>query len=323
MNEFGLYGTKEGILLRHTKESKTVDIVIQLFSKNKQRRQVQLLVNDVKTEYSATNVNTYSPTMSIDTSNFSDDDDLVLNFWPVTKRKRSFALRLEANGKSLVNDKPWSNNCLADDYLVIPNQQSFQISNIKKLTTINFYAYQSTLPEPKVTSPPTSPITKLLRPSESDIALNVPRTRDFNGAETWDQGFGRVVTYSLRLHNSTTNSSSSLITSEPVNSPPFSQPVQATKSFPPQQPVNQQATTNHIFVPREMLVHINTHCDNCKMHPLRGYRYKCSVCQDYDLCEGCETSSDIIHNPDHKLISVCLLMNLTFITNFLCPRMIL
>jgi hypothetical protein len=35
-------------------------------------------------------------------------------------------------------------------------------------------------------------------------------------------------------------------------------------------------------------VHTRYVCDGCDMNPIRGIRYMCSVCSDYDLCEKCE-----------------------------------
>ena len=36
------------------------------------------------------------------------------------------------------------------------------------------------------------------------------------------------------------------------------------------------------------LVHSKVMCDGCGMLPLTGWRYKCSICDDYNLCENCE-----------------------------------
>jgi len=29
-------------------------------------------------------------------------------------------------------------------------------------------------------------------------------------------------------------------------------------------------------------------CDGCEVHPIKGIRYKCSVCKDFDFCSTCE-----------------------------------
>ena len=33
--------------------------------------------------------------------------------------------------------------------------------------------------------------------------------------------------------------------------------------------------------------HYMVECDICHMSSIRGTRYKCTVCEDYDLCEKC------------------------------------
>lgn len=49
-------------------------------------------------------------------------------------------------------------------------------------------------------------------------------------------------------------------------------------------------------------VHPNIICDMCNMNPIRGIRYKCTVCPDYDLCSTCEASGR--HAADHPLIKI-------------------
>jgi len=40
----------------------------------------------------------------------------------------------------------------------------------------------------------------------------------------------------------------------------------------------------------EIAVHYGVSCDGCEQKPLSGARYKCLVCDNYDLCEKCYTS---------------------------------
>jgi len=53
-------------------------------------------------------------------------------------------------------------------------------------------------------------------------------------------------------------------------------------------------------------VHERVICDGCKVAPIVGVRYKCSVCEDFDYCEKCEHSIDHPHpflkikDPKHR-----------------------
>ena len=47
--------------------------------------------------------------------------------------------------------------------------------------------------------------------------------------------------------------------------------------------------------------HENYVCDGCDMNPIVGVRYKCSVCQNYDLCENCEAKD--VHQQ-HPLVKI-------------------
>lgn len=46
--------------------------------------------------------------------------------------------------------------------------------------------------------------------------------------------------------------------------------------------------------------HYNILCDNCD-GKVFGFRYKCTVCPDYDLCSKCEAIDPPVHNENHAL----------------------
>ncbi|KAF6030794.1 hypothetical protein EB796_010915 [Bugula neritina] len=43
----------------------------------------------------------------------------------------------------------------------------------------------------------------------------------------------------------------------------------------------------------------NFQCDCCHTSPISGTRFKCGVCENFDLCQSCERTSQEFHNPDH------------------------
>jgi hypothetical protein len=51
---------------------------------------------------------------------------------------------------------------------------------------------------------------------------------------------------------------------------------------------------------RPVPVHVGVRCDGCGTAPIRGIRYKCAVCDDFDLCESCEKTGQ--HPENHPLI---------------------
>ena len=52
------------------------------------------------------------------------------------------------------------------------------------------------------------------------------------------------------------------------------------------------------------VVHRGVRCDLCK-GPVIGYRYKCSVCPDYDLCETCnETGHGLHKRGGHEFLQI-------------------
>lgn len=50
----------------------------------------------------------------------------------------------------------------------------------------------------------------------------------------------------------------------------------------------------------EGVLHTNITCDGCD-GPVRGKRFKCTTCPDYDLCEACENKN--VH-PEHSLLRI-------------------
>jgi hypothetical protein len=48
--------------------------------------------------------------------------------------------------------------------------------------------------------------------------------------------------------------------------------------------------------------HANIECHTCKMKPLKGLRFKCDVCHDYDLCITCMEKRR--HDKTHPLIAI-------------------
>ncbi len=54
-------------------------------------------------------------------------------------------------------------------------------------------------------------------------------------------------------------------------------------------------------VPVNNVVHA-AYCDNCNV-TIRGIRYKCGNCEDFDLCEACEKLPNV-HNEEHLFVKI-------------------
>lgn len=49
-------------------------------------------------------------------------------------------------------------------------------------------------------------------------------------------------------------------------------------------------------------VHEGVVCDGCNRNPIRGDRFKCSICPDFDLCSECESKG--VHPVDHPMVKI-------------------
>merc|ERR1712106_585260 len=52
---------------------------------------------------------------------------------------------------------------------------------------------------------------------------------------------------------------------------------------------------------QESHIHPGVTCDSCEKQPIEGYRYKCVVCDDYDLCGSCEAAGK---HPGHNMMRI-------------------
>lgn len=48
----------------------------------------------------------------------------------------------------------------------------------------------------------------------------------------------------------------------------------------------------------------NAHCDVCRTHPIRGNRWKCQICNDYDMCNVCYTQQRNAHDASHLFVHI-------------------
>jgi len=51
-------------------------------------------------------------------------------------------------------------------------------------------------------------------------------------------------------------------------------------------------------------IHDGVRCDGCGMSPLKGIRYKCANCPNWDLCQICFEHDTTVHLPSHCFILI-------------------
>jgi hypothetical protein len=61
---------------------------------------------------------------------------------------------------------------------------------------------------------------------------------------------------------------------------------------------------NYINGLSKSLVHNGIKCEKCFDEPIKGYRYKCTICNDYNLCEKCEEKNLISEEHPHYFIKI-------------------
>jgi hypothetical protein len=83
---------------------------------------------------------------------------------------------------------------------------------------------------------------------------------------------------------------------------PFPQPPQV----PQPQPSSLFQRTHN-----EEVIHEGVNCDGCGQRPLKGIRYKCHNCVNFDLCTTCierverdKKSGIVLHDPTHRFLRI-------------------
>ena len=59
---------------------------------------------------------------------------------------------------------------------------------------------------------------------------------------------------------------------------------------------------NFINLNKELEIHHFVQCDGCEMAPLRGKRYKCKECENFDYCENCYNKNKQSHKHEFEII---------------------
>eukprot|EP00092_Neocalanus_flemingeri_P083635 GFUD01104985.1.p1 GENE.GFUD01104985.1~~GFUD01104985.1.p1 ORF type:complete len:225 (-),score=46.01 GFUD01104985.1:168-752(-) len=68
----------------------------------------------------------------------------------------------------------------------------------------------------------------------------------------------------------------------------------------------QESESNKNNSSQESETHPGVACDACGKQPIEGHRYKCVVCDDYDLCGSCKADG---HHPGHNMMRIAKLEN--------------
>jgi hypothetical protein len=60
--------------------------------------------------------------------------------------------------------------------------------------------------------------------------------------------------------------------------------------------------------------HDGFYCDGCDVSPIKGIRFRCLECHDYDLCEKCNAKGALVHNKAHTMLCIPKAMGVDVVT---------
>ena len=61
---------------------------------------------------------------------------------------------------------------------------------------------------------------------------------------------------------------------------------------------------NNLIKNLKNYVHNGIRCEKCFEEPIIGFRYKCSVCNNYNLCQKCEEENEVLEEHSHYFIKI-------------------
>ena len=70
--------------------------------------------------------------------------------------------------------------------------------------------------------------------------------------------------------------------------------------LPPQKPLYDLS----VSMEEQSDVHEGFYCDGCDTSPIKGTRYRCLECHDYDLCYSCNNKGNALHNCHHAMLVI-------------------
>ena len=68
--------------------------------------------------------------------------------------------------------------------------------------------------------------------------------------------------------------------------------------------LNNKYGINKLSIIKSQIIHPGFKCQNCLKEPIIGIRYKCTVCNNYNLCSECEEKNSIANAHPHNFIKI-------------------